>query len=141
MRCKLDDEVILTEMRSFPRHQYLQPMTPPRVNARNRNSSLRTYCPPAKVQLAWINKARLLSNVPCYIHLYSNNKALIAIMAMLGSDYSVGSSSSGSLSSLNSQLLTHGWSKRPLNLDGLSERDLADVVAVFFELLGSSLVR
>lgn len=61
-------------------------------------------------------------------------------MAVASPDESVASSSNDSLSSLNSQLLSHGWSKRPLNLDALSERDLGEVISVFFELLGSSIV-
>jgi hypothetical protein len=45
-----------------------------------------------------------------------------------------------SLSSLNSQLMNHGWTKRPLNLEALGEREQNDVVAVLFELLGASVV-
>ncbi|EIW70060.1 hypothetical protein TREMEDRAFT_30323, partial [Tremella mesenterica DSM 1558] len=42
------------------------------------------------------------------------------------------------LSSINAQLLSHGWAKRPLNLDALTGKDYEDVVGVLFELLGSS---
>ncbi|GFZ45799.1 hypothetical protein JCM24511_03529 [Saitozyma sp. JCM 24511] len=54
------------------------------------------------------------------------------------SSASSSSSSSSTLSSINSQLLTHGWAKRPLNLDALSEKQHNDVVSVLFELLGAS---
>lgn len=56
------------------------------------------------------------------------------------SSASSSSSSSSTLSSINSQLLTHGWAKRPLNLDALSEKQHNDVVSVLFELLGASVV-
>lgn len=45
-----------------------------------------------------------------------------------------------SLSTINAQLISHGWAKRPLNLDALKERDQADVVAVLFELIGAGVV-
>ncbi|ORY28317.1 Afadin and alpha-actinin-binding-domain-containing protein [Naematelia encephala] len=45
--------------------------------------------------------------------------------------------SSLSLSSINTQLLSHGWAKRPLNLEALSQRDLNDVTAVLYELIGA----
>ena len=45
------------------------------------------------------------------------------------------------LESLNSQLMTHGWTKKPMRLDALSSKDLAHVVGIMFELLGSSVVR
>ncbi|KAK4687754.1 hypothetical protein P7C73_g2366, partial [Tremellales sp. Uapishka_1] len=44
---------------------------------------------------------------------------------------------SSTLSSINSQLLTHGWAKRPLNLNALAEKDFNEVVAVLFELIGA----
>ena len=50
-------------------------------------------------------------------------------------------SSNTSLSSINSQLITHGWVKRPLDLDALAERDHNEVIRVLFELLGASVVR
>ncbi|WWD16154.1 hypothetical protein CI109_100579 [Kwoniella shandongensis] len=42
------------------------------------------------------------------------------------------------LSTINSQLITHGWAKRPLRLQALSEKDYNEVVGVLFELLGAS---
>ena len=36
--------------------------------------------------------------------------------------------------------MTHGWAKRPLNLDALSDKDHADVLAVLFDLIGASIV-
>ena len=51
------------------------------------------------------------------------------------------SSQSSSLSSINAQLISHGWSKKPLNLGKLSEKDHSHVVSVLYELLGSSVVR
>lgn len=45
-----------------------------------------------------------------------------------------------SLSAINAQLLSHGWTKRPLKLSALSEADYSEVVAVLFELLGSNVV-
>ncbi|TYJ52148.1 hypothetical protein B9479_007245 [Cryptococcus floricola] len=45
---------------------------------------------------------------------------------------------SAELSTINSQLMSHGWAKRPLQLNALSEKDHNDVVAVLFELLGAS---
>jgi hypothetical protein len=44
------------------------------------------------------------------------------------------------LSSINAQLISHGWTKRPLNLERLSEKDQQAVTAVLFDLLGSSVV-
>ncbi|WVN86665.1 uncharacterized protein L203_101836 [Cryptococcus depauperatus CBS 7841] len=46
---------------------------------------------------------------------------------------------SAELSTINSQLLSHGWAKKPLNLDALSQSDHNDFVAVLFELLGASI--
>ena len=48
--------------------------------------------------------------------------------------------SMATLSSINAQLISHGWAKRPLNLSKLPEKDHAEVVTVLFELLGSSVV-
>ena len=48
--------------------------------------------------------------------------------------------STATLSSINAQLISHGWAKRPLHLSKLSEKDHAEVVTVLFELLGSSVV-
>jgi hypothetical protein len=48
--------------------------------------------------------------------------------------------STATLSSINAQLISHGWAKRPLNLSKLPEKDHAEVVTVLFELLGSSVV-
>lgn len=48
--------------------------------------------------------------------------------------------STATLSSINAQLISHGWAKRPLNLSKLSEKDHAEVITVLFELLGSSVV-
>ena len=45
------------------------------------------------------------------------------------------------LSAINAQLLSHGWTKRPLDLSALDEKNHTEVVTVLFELLGSSLVR
>ncbi|TXT13634.1 hypothetical protein VHUM_01001 [Vanrija humicola] len=47
-------------------------------------------------------------------------------------------SSSVSISSLNSQLLAHGYAKRPLNLSALSDNEQANVSYVVSELLGAS---
>jgi len=44
------------------------------------------------------------------------------------------------LSAINAQLLSHGWTKRPLNLSALDEKNHTDVVTVLFELLGTSVV-
>ncbi|KAL7424248.1 hypothetical protein Q5752_001835 [Cryptotrichosporon argae] len=44
-----------------------------------------------------------------------------------------------SLSTVNAQLLAHGFARKALNLAALSERDEADVTAVLYELLSSSL--
>jgi len=51
------------------------------------------------------------------------------------------SSQSSSLSSINAQLISHGWAKKPLNLGKLSEKDHTYVVSVLYELLGASVVR
>ena len=48
--------------------------------------------------------------------------------------------STSSLSSVNSQLLSHGHAKRPLSLEGLSERDQAEVLGVLLDLLSNSTV-
>ncbi|WWD01162.1 hypothetical protein V866_008101 [Kwoniella sp. B9012] len=45
---------------------------------------------------------------------------------------------SAELSTINSQLINHGWTKRPLDLSALSAKDHNEVVSVLFELLGSS---
>ncbi|KAK8869584.1 hypothetical protein IAR55_000151 [Kwoniella newhampshirensis] len=45
---------------------------------------------------------------------------------------------SAELSSINSQLLTHGWARRPLNLEALSQKDYNEVVGVLFDLIGAS---
>ncbi|WVQ71848.1 hypothetical protein IAR50_001390 [Cryptococcus sp. DSM 104548] len=45
---------------------------------------------------------------------------------------------SAELSTINAQLMSHGWAKRPLNLSALSQKDHNEIVAVLFELLGSS---
>lgn len=47
---------------------------------------------------------------------------------------------SAELTTINSQLMSHGWAKRPLNLDALSQKDYNEVVAVLFELMGASVV-
>lgn len=47
---------------------------------------------------------------------------------------------SSSLSSINYQLLTHGWAKRPLNLDALSEHHFHEVVSVLYALIGAGVV-
>ena len=44
------------------------------------------------------------------------------------------------LSSINAQLITHGWAKRPLKLDKLGDKDQAEVVTVLYELLGACVV-
>ncbi|OCF55871.1 hypothetical protein L486_06627 [Kwoniella mangroviensis CBS 10435] len=46
---------------------------------------------------------------------------------------------SAELSTINSQLINHGWTKRPLDLSALSAKDHNEVVSVLFELLGSSM--
>ncbi|WVO20922.1 uncharacterized protein IAS62_002223 [Cryptococcus decagattii] len=45
---------------------------------------------------------------------------------------------SAELTTINSQLMSHGWAKRPLNLGALGHRDYNEVVAVLFELMGAS---
>ncbi|WWD09906.1 hypothetical protein V865_008035 [Kwoniella europaea PYCC6329] len=45
---------------------------------------------------------------------------------------------SAELSTINSQLINHGWTKCPLDLSALSAKDHNEVVSVLFELLGSS---
>ncbi|WVW82844.1 hypothetical protein I302_104856 [Kwoniella bestiolae CBS 10118] len=45
---------------------------------------------------------------------------------------------SAELSTINSQLLNHGWTQRPLDLSSLSTKDHNEVVSVLFDLLGSS---
>ncbi|WRT67356.1 uncharacterized protein IL334_004327 [Kwoniella shivajii] len=42
------------------------------------------------------------------------------------------------LSTINTQLLNHGWAKKPLNLTSLSEKNYNEVVSVLYDLLGSS---
>lgn len=45
------------------------------------------------------------------------------------------------VSSLNARLLAHGYAKRPLKLDRLSDSDQVHLANVITELLGSSVVR
>jgi hypothetical protein len=45
------------------------------------------------------------------------------------------------VSSLNAKLLAHGYAKRPLKLDRLSDSEQVHVANVITELLGSSVVR
>lgn len=42
------------------------------------------------------------------------------------------------ISSINAQLISHGWIKKPLNLDKLPEKDHLAVTTALFDLLGSS---
>lgn len=51
------------------------------------------------------------------------------------------SSSSRPVSSLNAKLLAHGYAKRPLKLDRLSDSEQVHVANVITELLGASVVR
>ncbi|WWC60878.1 uncharacterized protein I303_103454 [Kwoniella dejecticola CBS 10117] len=53
-------------------------------------------------------------------------------------DFSVSTIYSAELSSINSQLINHGWTKKPLDLSALGAKDHNDVVSVLFELLGAS---
>lgn len=48
---------------------------------------------------------------------------------------------SRSVSSLNTQLLAHGYAKRPLKLDRLSDNEQVHVANVITELLGATVVR
>lgn len=45
-----------------------------------------------------------------------------------------------SVSSLNTQLLAHGFAKRPLRLDALSDAEQVNVTGVIVELLGANVV-
>lgn len=45
-----------------------------------------------------------------------------------------------SVSSLNNQLLAHGFAKRPLRLDALPDNEQVAVTAVIVELLGANVV-
>lgn len=55
-------------------------------------------------------------------------------------DKSLEGISDRSISSINAQLITHGWIKRPLNLDRLPEKDHLAITTVLFDLLGASIV-
>ena len=44
------------------------------------------------------------------------------------------------LTSLNAELISHGWIKRPLSLNGLSERELGEVIGAIYEVVGSAIV-
>ena len=45
------------------------------------------------------------------------------------------------LTSLNAELAAHGWTKRPLHLSGMSERETSEVVGVIYEIVSSAQVR
>lgn len=45
-----------------------------------------------------------------------------------------------SVSSLNTQLLAHGFAKRPLRLDALPDAEQVNVTGVLVELLGANVV-
>lgn len=51
------------------------------------------------------------------------------------------SGTSKPVSSLNAKLLAHGYAKRPLRLDRLSDSEQVHVANVITELLGASVVR
>ncbi|WVQ78472.1 hypothetical protein IAT38_000558 [Cryptococcus sp. DSM 104549] len=57
--------------------------------------------------------------------------------APINPDDSTATILSAELSTINSQLMSHGWAKKPLNLGALGQKDYNDVVAVLFELLGA----
>lgn len=45
------------------------------------------------------------------------------------------------LTSLNAELAARGWTKRPLRLSGMSERETSEVVGVIYEIVSSAQVR
>ncbi|OXG21666.1 hypothetical protein C366_01349 [Cryptococcus neoformans Tu401-1] len=53
-------------------------------------------------------------------------------------DSSIATILSAELTTINSQLMSHGWAKKPLNLGALSQKDHNEVVGVLFELMGAS---
>ncbi|WWC69229.1 uncharacterized protein I206_103166 [Kwoniella pini CBS 10737] len=53
-------------------------------------------------------------------------------------DSSAATAYSAELTSINAQLLNHGWTKKPLDLSALSTKGHNDVTTVLFELLGAS---
>lgn len=71
----------------------------------------------------------------------SSSTLLVSVVQAWGyGAYRNSSDDPSTLSAINAQLLSHGWTKRPLNLSALYEKDYTEVVTVLFELLASSVV-